>query len=237
VRKSVKIASGTVGTAVLVGLGAGCAGGSTPVVHTVAHTVPDPKVTKTVAVPGPTVTKTVAVPGPTVTQTVAGPAQVVTVPGPVQVVNQPGPTVTQTVTAPAPTVTVTQTVSDPQNVSGPQNFSGPQYVSGPLPSGTVLDAFKGRGHEITPTFDVPAGGVYIVIWSYSGNTDPRRGSPADFAISQDGSGLRGDLPHDVAAAGQGRSEVTCAGSTTDSLNIQATGTWVITIEVSVVNAR
>jgi hypothetical protein len=180
VRKSVKIAFGTVSAAALAGLGAGCAGGST---STVARTVVGPAVTKTDSVPGPTVTRTVV-----------------------------GPTVTETHSVPGPTVTVTQTVSAP-----------------PPPAGSVIDTFEGAGNEATPAFNVPDSGDYVVIWSYSGNNDPSLGGPTNFSISENGSGLGADLPNDIASSGQGSTEITGAGST-DSLDVQATGSWVITIK-------
>jgi hypothetical protein len=122
-----------------------------------------------------------------------------------------GPTVTQTASVPGPTVTVTQTVSAP-----------------PPPAGSVIDTFNGKGTQVTPKFNVPAGGGYIVTWSYSGNSDPSLGGATNFSIASNGNGF-GNLPNDIAESGKGSTEVTGAG-TTDSLNVQAAGSWTITIK-------
>jgi hypothetical protein len=173
VRKSVTIILGAIGSAALIGLGAGCSSESTA---TVTRTVVGPTVTDTNTVPGPTVTATDDVPGPTVTATA-----------------------TQTVSAPPPAV------------------------------GSVVATYRGTGNEATPSFNVPASGDYIVTWSYSGNSDPQLGGPSNFIISENGSGLGLGLPNAIASSGQGSTEVTGAGST-DSLDVQATGSWTITIK-------
>jgi hypothetical protein len=125
----------------------------------------------------------------------------------------PGPTVTQTVPVPGPTVTQTQKVQAP-----------------PPPAGAVLHTFKGSGNQVTPAFNVPDSGNYIVRWSFSGNVDTSFGDsqPSNFIISNTGDGIGIGLANVVQAAGSGSTEVT-DGSGTDSLNVQAAGSWTITI--------
>jgi len=128
----------------------------------------------------------------------------------------PGPTVTQTVPAPAPTVTQTVTASPP-----------------PPATGTTVATFRGSGNENTGSFSVPDSGNYLVTWSYSGNNDCSLGScqATNFSISETGSGFGGDLPNDIAASGHGSTEVTGA-SGTDSFNVQAVGSWTITVKAA-----
>jgi hypothetical protein len=113
----------------------------------------------------------------------------------------PGPTITKTVTVPGPAVTVTASPPPPA-------------------TGSVIATFKGSGNENTEPFNVPDSGNYIVTWSYSGNVDTSFGGsqPANFAISETGSGLSIGLPNDIAASGHGSTDVTGAGGT-DSFNV------------------
>lgn len=128
-------------------------------------------------------------------------------------VTTPGPTVNHTQTVPVPGPTVTQTVPAPAP-----------------PQGSTLDTFHGTGNEVTPQFNVPSDGNYILTWSYSGNIDSSFGSsdPTNFSIMPTGDGF-GDTPNDIAASGQGSTEVTGADSH-DSLNVEAVGSWTITIK-------
>lgn len=129
-------------------------------------------------------------------------------------VTVPGPTITKTV--PGPTVTQQVTVSPP-----------------PPATGSVIATFKGSGNENTGSFNVPDSGNYIVAWSYSGNVDTSFGSsqPTNFSIMETGSGMSIGLPNDIAASGHGSTEITDA-SGTDSLNVQAAGSWTITIKAA-----
>jgi hypothetical protein len=125
----------------------------------------------------------------------------------------PGPAPTVTVTAaaaPAPTVTV--------------------QVSAPPPAaGTLIGRWSGTGNQVTPAFNAPASGNYIVKWAYSGNVDPSFGGGTNFNISTTDSNAEGlGLPNDIAASGHGSTEVTGA-SGTQSFNVQATGHWTIKV--------
>jgi hypothetical protein len=134
----------------------------------------------------------------------------------------PGPTITKTVTVPGPTVTTTVPVPGPTVTT--------TVPAPPPPAGTAIGTFNGTGNQVTPAFNVPGSGNYIVAWSYTGNVDNSLGSsqPTNFSISETGSGIGGNLPNDIATSGHGSTEVTGAGST-DSLNVQAAGSWTITI--------
>jgi len=124
----------------------------------------------------------------------------------------PGPTVTKTVQVPGPTVTQTVTVPAP-----------------PPPAGAVIGKWSGTGNQVTPAFNAPADGNYIVSWSYSGNVDPTIGGGTNFAITTTDSSAEGmGLPNDIAATGSGSTEVTGA-SGTQSFNVQATGQWTIKV--------
>lgn len=120
-------------------------------------------------------------------------------------------TVTAKVPVPGPTVTATATVTAP-----------------PPPQGAVTNTFPGSGNQVTPSFNVPADGNYIVTWTFSGNTDPTLGNPSNFIIQETGGGDALGLPNVVQSSGSGSTEVTGAGST-DRLNVQAAGQWTITI--------
>lgn len=121
-----------------------------------------------------------------------------TVAGPTVVQHDPGPV--KTVTVPAP----------------------------PPPAGTVINTFHGTGNQVTPAFNVPASGDYVVKWSFSGNVDPQLGQPSNFIIGNTGDGIGDGLANTIAASGSGSTEVTMATGT-DTLNVQADGSWAITV--------
>lgn len=123
-------------------------------------------------------------------------------------------TVTKTVTVNVPGPTVTQTVT----VTAP-----------PPPVGSVIGNWSGTGNQVTPAFNAPASGDYIVSWSYSGNVDPTIGGGTNFAITAtDSSATALGLPNDIAASGSGSTEVTGA-SGVESFNVQAAGQWTIKV--------
>jgi hypothetical protein len=108
-------------------------------------------------------------------------------------VKVPGPAVTKTVTVPAP----------------------------PPPVGSVIGNWSGTGNQVTPAFNAPASGDYIVSWSYSGNVNPTIGGGTNFAITATDSSAEGlGLPNDIAASGSGSTEITGA-SGVESFNVQA----------------
>jgi hypothetical protein len=120
---------------------------------------------------------------------------------------------------PGPTVTVTEP-GDTTTVAPP-----------PPEQGTVLKTFTNKGNQVTPAFNVPDDGDYIVTWSYSGNIDDSFGDsqPSNFAITEAGDGIGLGLPNDIAGSGSGSTEVTGADGT-DRLNVQAVGSWMIQIK-------
>jgi hypothetical protein len=140
-------------------------------------------------------------------------------------------TVTVKVPVPGPTKTVTKTVTVKVPVPGPTETVTKEVPAPPPPQGSVIDTFSGSGNQVTPAFNVPDGGDYIVLWSYSGNVDTSFGTnqAANFAITETGGGIGLDLPNDIASSGSGSTEVTGANSS-DRLNVQATGQWAITIK-------
>ena len=132
---------------------------------------------------------------------------------------------TKTVTVPRPTIT--------QTVPGP-NVTQQVTVSPPPPAtGTTIATFRGSGNENTGSFNVPDSGNYLVAWSYRRNNECSLGScqATNFSISETGSGLGGDLPNDIAASGHGSTEVTGV-SGTDRFNVQAVGSWTITVKAA-----
>jgi hypothetical protein len=154
-------------------------------------------------VPGPTVTVRVPVPGPvtTVTKTVKVP-----VPGPVTTVTK-----TVKVPVPGPVKTVTKTVTAP-----------------PPAPGEKVGSWSGTGNQNTPAFYTPQTGDYIVKWTYWNNSDPYGAS--NFSISPtDNSAFGGNMPNDIASSGSGSTEITGATGNTDSFNVQAVGSWTITV--------
>jgi hypothetical protein len=123
----------------------------------------------------------------------------------------PGPTVTK----PGPTVTVTESAPPPA-------------------AGAVIGTWRGTGNQTTPAFNVPDSGNYTVLWSYSGNTDSSFGSSSatNFMVDETtGGGESMGLPNNIAASGQGSTMVTGA-SGVDSFNVQAAGSWVITVKAA-----
>jgi hypothetical protein len=121
-------------------------------------------------------------------------------------VKVPGPAVTKTVTVPAP----------------------------PPPVGSVIGNWSGTGNQVTPAFNAPASGDYIVSWSYSGNVNPTIGGGTNFAITATDSSAEGlGLPNDIAASGSGSTEITGA-SGVESFNVQAAGQWTIKVVSGIV---
>jgi hypothetical protein len=105
-------------------------------------------------------------------------------------------------------------------------------VSAPPPApGATIGRWGGTGNQVTPAFNVPDSGNYIITWSYYGNVDTSLGSSqaTNFSIQENGGGSGGDLPNDIATSGSGSTEVTGA-SGTDSRNVQAVGHWTITVK-------
>lgn len=122
----------------------------------------------------------------------------------------PGPTVTATVQVAGPTVT--QTVSAP-----------------PPAAGTKMGAWSGTGNQVTPAFNAPASGDYIVAWTFSGNDTDGAPGGDNFIISDTDSVADAlSLPNVIAPSGSGSTEVTGA-SGVESFNVQATGNWTITV--------
>jgi hypothetical protein len=122
----------------------------------------------------------------------------------------PGPTVTATVQVAGPTVT--QTASAP-----------------PPAAGTKLGSWSGSGNQVTPAFNAPASGDYIVSWTFSGNDVDGIPGGDNFIIGATDSGADAlSLPNVIATSGSGSTEVTDA-SGSESFNVQATGSWIITI--------
>jgi hypothetical protein len=122
----------------------------------------------------------------------------------------PGPTVTDTVQVPGPTVT--QTVSAP-----------------PPAAGTKTRSWSGSGNQVTPAFNAPASGDYIVAWTFSGNDADGASGGDNFIISATDSGATAlSLPNTIATSGSGSAEVTGAPGS-ESFNVQATGSWTITV--------
>lgn len=134
------------------------------------------------------------------TQTVT--TKTITTPG--KTVNVPGPTKTviKTVTVPAP----------------------------PPAAGTTIATFHGTGSQATAKFNVPSDGNYEVAWTFSGNEDDSFGSssPSNFIISNTGSGEGLGLANTIAVSGHGSTVVT-DGSGTDQFNVQADGSWTLTV--------
>jgi hypothetical protein len=110
----------------------------------------------------------------------------------------PGPTITKTVPAPPP------------------------------PAGSVIGTWSGTGNQVTPAFNAPASGNYIVKWTFSGNADSYGGS--NFAISTTDQSAEGlGLPNVIQSSGSGSTEVTGATGASESFNVEATGSWTITV--------
>lgn len=128
---------------------------------------------------------------------------------------------------PGPAVTVTAT----QTVPGPETTV---TVSPPPPAaGAKIGHWSGSGNQVTPAFDVPDGGSYIVTWSYYGNSDTSFGdsSPSNFSIQNTSDGY-GQLPNDIAASGSGSTEITGVSGATDRFNVGSVGHWSITVKAA-----
>jgi hypothetical protein len=140
----------------------------------------------------------------TTTQTVSHTVtRTVTVPGPERTVikDVPGPTVTKikTVTVPAP----------------------------PPAAGQQVGSWSGTGNQVTPAFNVPSSGNFIVKWTYSNNTQD--GMATNFSFSDTANSFSGNTPNDIASSGEGSTEFTQVTATTDAFNVQAAGDWTITV--------
>jgi hypothetical protein len=124
----------------------------------------------------------------------------------------------------------TRTITRDRPVPGP---TVTQTVPAPPPSaGTEIGSWSGTGNQNTPAFNASANGNYVVSWTYSGNVDPSIGGGSNFIISAtDGSAMAEGLPNAIAASGSGSTEVTGA-SGTESFNVQATGSWTITVKTA-----
>jgi hypothetical protein len=140
-------------------------------------------------------------------------------------------TVTVVKTKDVPVPGETQTVTRKVPVPGPTKTVTKEVPAPPPPQGAVTDTFNGSGNQVTPAFNVPADGDYIVAWSFYGNVDNSLGTgqASNFIIDETGGGEALGLPNTVAASGSGSTEVTGAGSA-DRLNVQAIGHWTITIK-------
>jgi hypothetical protein len=123
----------------------------------------------------------------------------------------------------------TQTVSVKVPVPGPTKTVTREVPAPPPPQGAVTDTFSGSGNQVTPAFNVPDDGDYIVAWSYSGNADPQLGNPSNFIITENGGAQALGLPNAIGVSGSGSTEVIGA-SVSDRLNVQATGQWTVTIK-------
>jgi hypothetical protein len=123
----------------------------------------------------------------------------------------------QVITVPGPTKTVIKT----------------KTVQAPAPSqGSVIDTFHGTGNDVTPEFNVPSDGNYIVSWTFSNNTFGNGDmSGTNFILSTTGANDISNLANDIAVSGHGSGEVQMAGST-DSIGVQAgdNASWTLTIK-------
>lgn len=127
----------------------------------------------------------------------------------------------------ASTKTVTRVVTSPSPVAGPTVVV---TTSAPPPApGTRIGKWSGTGNQVTPAFNAPQSGNYVVVWSFNGNVDPQLGQPSNFIVNTTDSSAIGDgLPNVIQAQGQGSTEVTGAQGT-ESFNVQATGFWTIKV--------
>jgi hypothetical protein len=132
-----------------------------------------------------------------------------------------GSTSTVTRTVPGPTVTATVQVAGPTVT---QTAPAPQPAAG-----TRLGSWSGSGNQVTPAFNAPDSGDYVVSWTFSGNDADGASGGDNFIISANDSGADAlSLPNVIATSGSGSTEVTQA-SGTESFNVQATGSWTITV--------
>jgi hypothetical protein len=131
----------------------------------------------------------------------------------VKTVAGPSRTVTKTVKVPGPTVTKTVTAKPAPPAAG----------------ATVLD-YTGHGNAVTPAFQVPASGDYVLSWTFSGNTTGYGGD--NFAADPtDSNVLALGTPNDIATTGSGSTEITQDPGPTDSFNVQADdgATWTLKV--------
>jgi hypothetical protein len=92
-----------------------------------------------------------------------------------------------------------------------------------------MGSWSGSGNRVTPAFNAPASGDYIVAWTFSGNDADGASGGDNFIISAtDSSASALGLPNTIATSGLGSTEVTGA-SGSESFNVQATGNWTITV--------
>lgn len=147
-----------------------------------------------------------------------------------QTVTTPGPTVIKTDTVSVPGPVITKVLTKTVRVSVPGPVVTKLVPAPPPPAGATIGTWSGSGNENTPAFYAPQSGDYVVSWSYYGNTDPSVGGGANFIISATDSNANAlGLPNDIASSGSGSTEVTGA-SGSESFNVQAIGTWTITVK-------
>jgi hypothetical protein len=121
-----------------------------------------------------------------------------------------------------------RTVIKTHDVPGPTVTK--QVPAPPPPAGTTLGTWSGAGNQVTPAFNPPSSGDYIVKWTFSGNVDPQLGQASNFIVSTTDSNAMGDgLPNVIQASSSGSTEVTGATGSAESFNVQATGSWTITV--------
>jgi len=134
-----------------------------------------------------------------------------------------GPAVTKTIPVPGATQVVKVPVPGPTKV-----VYKTRTVQAPPPApGQQIAVYNGSGNQVTPAFNIPDSGNYIVKWSYSGNNAD--GSADNFIIENTGDGDGSGLPDDIQVSGSGSTEVTGSSAATDALNVQSTGSWTITV--------
>jgi hypothetical protein len=125
--------------------------------------------------------------------------------------------------------TVYRTVYQTKDVTVPGPAVTKTVQAAPPPAGTVIGTWSGTGNQVTPAFNAPANGDYVVSWTYSNNNDPSLGGATNFAITAtDSNATALGLPNDIAASGSGSTEVTGA-SGVESFNVQAAGSWTIKV--------
>lgn len=124
-----------------------------------------------------------------------------------------GVTATQDVPGPTVTQTVTQTVSPP-----------------PPPAGSAVGTWSGSGSSVTPSFNVPASGDYILSWAFSGNDSGGTGGDNFIINNTNQNNLATSMPNLIQTSGSGSTEVTGA-SGTDSFNVQSDQTCSWTLKV------
>lgn len=127
----------------------------------------------------------------------------------------PAKVVTKNVPVPGPTVTKIKTVTE--------------KPAAPAAGATVLD-YTGHGSAVTPQFQVPASGDYVLSWTFDGNTTGFGGD--NFIVNPtDSSVFTGSTPNDIATAGKGSTEITQDPGPTEAFNVQADdgATWTLKV--------